>query len=670
MKEGGNYTTSYTYHLAGGLKSITEPFNHTVTYSTDKIGRMTSIAGSGTGVSVVYASNILHRAFGALKEMTMGTTADTTISIGYNNALRPEIYWADNTTTGTGYVQKAGYTYHSDGTVDQIDNQRSGGLDQQFDQRNRYDFAGRLKKNDVGPINALGNGTSFSQTMTYDAFNNLTSRSNVTQGYPDDFSTTYTNNRKNSVPSSRYDAVGNEVTVVSPMSTSQYGVPYTSVMNWNFDAAGRLAHWDEDGPWANTHTADISFDGDGRAVKKRSIDNEGLINWYYIYSSVTGQKITSMLDEGAYDGTSVYMGKTVIHDTGLYEGTILQANGLRVTDPISGSTQEILPDGTVPHPSPYPYSRNELAGLGTSVPTETLESYPLPEYGQGGNPGSAASGCLGYVDNVPTSCAKAIRSLIRENGKLLSDPRDLPIGFSVVAKFNPNSGRKPPDHKPDPDKIQVFTDEDDGKWEYWIVGGGSSLNFDDTSDVKNAIKGAREFLKRDSMCRNFLDKILLNVQTTDGDYWAPRGGDPKQDPYQRLYFAQINSDELLDLVSKANVVSTGNSGRKGGYLNEMNASPGILEVNKSFGSLNPRERQQRVIHEGFHQLKGVDDFQIYRAAQLAQGTSEGKLETVTKPLEGLTRSETASLRFNQIVAGYCPIFPRDSPGTNTIRIGR
>ena len=207
------YTLGYTYEISGGLKSITDPFNRVTTYTADRIGRITQIGGAGdsvlTGVSA-YASDIQYRAFGAVKEMKMSTTAQTTLTMTYDNALRPEAYTANNSISNN--IQSATYSYGNDGLTGNITNN----VHAKFSQKNEYDFAGRLKKNEVGSPAA---GYPFKQTMSYDAFDNLTARSNSTYGqYNDEFVATYTNNRKHlsgiNITIDNYDAAGNVVNSV------------------------------------------------------------------------------------------------------------------------------------------------------------------------------------------------------------------------------------------------------------------------------------------------------------------------------------------------------------------------------------------------------------------------------------------------------------------------
>jgi hypothetical protein len=413
----GSYTLSYTYYLAGGLRTVTEPFGHTTTYSADKLGRTTSIDGSGTDGSINYASNIQRRAFGGVKGMTLGTTANTAITMDYDSALRPTTYQAVNSTTGSNFVQKASYSYQNDGMSATIDNLRDGSSVNTFDQSNVYDFAARLKQNNVGP-----SGGSFLQTMNYDAFSDLTRRVTAGGAHADQFDATYSNNRKISGGSNDInDAAGNVV----------HSDTASDIKNWNFDAVGRVAHWDEHGPWSSypaTHEKDFTYDGDGRAVKTQTLDSRGVATRYYFYSTVTGQNITDMVggaSDASFDGSRVYLDGTLIYDTSFYEDSQDRALGFTVTDPVSRSTQELYPSGAVPLPTNDPHARNELAGLGTYVPTDAGSASEW-EPGRGGNPSDAEGGCVAYVDHFQTTCNKALSSLGRENGKLLSD---VPTGF-------------------------------------------------------------------------------------------------------------------------------------------------------------------------------------------------------------------------------------------------
>src|SRR5690606_6340542 len=113
--------------------------------------------------------------------MTMSTTAQTTLTMAYDNALRPATYTAANTTSGT--IQSASYVYNSDGLIKSVGNTAAP----EFDQSSKYDFAGRIRSNSAGPL---------LQYMQYDAFSNLTKRENYFWNFTDTFEAGYTNNRK------------------------------------------------------------------------------------------------------------------------------------------------------------------------------------------------------------------------------------------------------------------------------------------------------------------------------------------------------------------------------------------------------------------------------------------------------------------------------------------
>jgi len=107
--------------------------------------------------------------------------------------------------------------------------------------------------------------------------------------------------------------------------TTTYSGGASDNKSWEFDAAGRSWRWTEAGPWGllEQQGGETVFDGDGRAAKQSSLDNTydihlpGWTGWratptYNLYSSVTGEKITELNDQGAYYRTHIYMGHTEI----------------------------------------------------------------------------------------------------------------------------------------------------------------------------------------------------------------------------------------------------------------------------------------------------------------------------------------------------------------------
>ena len=106
---------------------------------------------------------------------------------------------------------------------------------------------------------------------------------------------------------------------------------------------------------------------------------------------MTGQKINDLSHDGSRVATHVYKGATLIASE--YDVTVFQ-----FTDPISGSTIG------------GEHGRNELAGLGTSVPETEPPSIPTPNYNKGGNALSAEFGCMTIIDGQEVRTWKCTQS--------------------------------------------------------------------------------------------------------------------------------------------------------------------------------------------------------------------------------------------------------------------
>jgi YD repeat-containing protein len=403
----GGYSLQYTYHLTGGIKSITDP--HTgqgwhVEYASDKVGRATAIgSATGFGSQTSFASGISYRAFGGVKSMTYSTTSATNVSVTYDNRLRPASYEAES-SANTVDIQNKTYTYTSDGSLKQATNAVNGDYSQDYE----YDFAGRLKKNHVGGLGTQFPGTRYKQTLGYDAFDNLTSRSTVDDGTSRSFTAGYTNNRKTSGGyqngTDSHDAAGN---------VTYNTAGYLDNRTWKFDAAGRVSDWEETSTYLGTTRWDqgeaVTFDGDGRAAKreKRSrIYAFPATGWSYvpeyaIYSSVTGQKVLELAAGGARDKVNIYMGSTVVaeHTTG---GT-----AFKHTDSVTGSTMQTNPAGEM---EAYDVGRVELNALGDVLATQPPETQEPPHnFGKGGGTHDPYGGCA--VNGQSRSCSEVLRML-------------------------------------------------------------------------------------------------------------------------------------------------------------------------------------------------------------------------------------------------------------------
>jgi len=383
------YALAYTYQLGGGLRSITDPFGNEVNYTGDRAGKVTAI-GDGSGPSAYY-SEIRHRAFGGLRSLSVNLSkVTTTVSIEYDNALRPVSYQA---TLNSGFIQKANYTYNHDGLTKEVGNE----INSAFNNKNEYDFAARLKMNDVGlsgqPIHPL------KQILDYDQYSNLTGRTNWLYTFDSRyFTTTYENNRKiagSGGSTNIYDSAGN---LVSANTTTGY----SDTTQWRFDAGGRSWWWEEVGPFGTgMHKGEkMTFDGDGRAAKRVAMDKDTTqnvnapwneVNGYHIFSTVTGQKISDLDYNGDLIKTYVYMGSLVIAEK---RPSLVD---FKFTDPITGSKRTTDSDGVV-------FTNDEdiieVAALNTLVPPTNV--FPEPRYDDGAFPGNPENGC--EFNGLPVLC--------------------------------------------------------------------------------------------------------------------------------------------------------------------------------------------------------------------------------------------------------------------------
>jgi hypothetical protein len=390
----GTYDLSYTYLLGGGLRSMTDPFDHEVNYSTDKLGRVIKIGDASSDTK--YAQVPSYRAFGAVKEMSLSATAPVNISLTYNNALRPATYVASS-TANTGDIHNNTYSYFNDGML----SGNTNSADAKFTQSSVYDFAGRLRVNNVGTGTT---GYPYIQELSYDVFDHIATRDSTTYAFtPQSFSAEYQNNRKTSGGATTYyDDAGNVI------ETNDASVDHTT---WTFDAAGRPDHWEEEGPWGSTlkKGANTAYDGDGRPVKKAELINSytipggwsgwDAVDWYYIYSSVTEQKITDTILDGSFGQTHIYMGSSIIAEQS--ESDV----DFKVNDPVTGSMWGTFMSG-VKKDDLYDGNRTELAGLNTAIPEhDPSPAYPHPEYDAGGYSENPENGC--EVEGVVMPCDAA-----------------------------------------------------------------------------------------------------------------------------------------------------------------------------------------------------------------------------------------------------------------------
>lgn len=290
----GSYPINYQYNLGNQLTSVTNPFNNTINYSRDKVGRLTSVTGPAFGSFMpisTYVSNIQYRAWGAAKHLVYGNnkSADTT----YNSRMLARTF------TLTGSLSKT-YDYHPDGKL----RFSSDLLEHRFDRSYGFDHAGRMTSAFSG-AEARGEGATtlrpYYRTHAYDALNHLTER-RIKVWWNSDFTVadSYTKNRRDGWS---YDFDGRLVD----------GAPGV----YSYDAAGRNTKIESSGS-----TATIGQDGDGFQIKTDETSwDEGAQQFftdtkYYVRSTVLGGNVLTEFRDNNNYLSFVYVGSSVLAQQG------------------------------------------------------------------------------------------------------------------------------------------------------------------------------------------------------------------------------------------------------------------------------------------------------------------------------------------------------------------
>jgi YD repeat-containing protein len=405
-----NYSIGYGYELSGKLKSVTDPFSAVVNYNDDRLGRTTSITGSGFGSVSTYAYDIEFRAFGAVKEMTYGSSDNSTTSYEFDNRLRIDSYQSTSSVVSGGHVRKAAYDYFPDGQTKAVDNV----VDSRFDQAYKFDHVGRMTSSVSGLVTNSQEEEvpAYAQGIQYNAFGDMTSRGSSVWGNDDGFTATYINGRKQN-SDEIYDAAGNivENPTINPNIYDK----------WEFDASGRIteteSRWYDGAPQQTSfdkmNTTVQTYDGDGRAVKRHETKTLTQVyppnttvtetTEYYVRSSVlSGRIMTELKSDGTKKLTNVFAGSGILAEQ--RDGTVQW----RHEDIVTGSYKKMLADGSEAF-AENPPSTAEFEPLGGIVPQEDPnpeqpDYSPFPEsYRWGGNLERPESGCA--LDGVPILCS-------------------------------------------------------------------------------------------------------------------------------------------------------------------------------------------------------------------------------------------------------------------------
>jgi YD repeat-containing protein len=335
----GSFTLAYEYTIGGQLKKITDPGGVPIDYAYDKIGRISSVTGSGTTYAGVtdYALNFVYRAWGATKSFDFGNSTSTTLD--YNDRLQITSYAVSGLAkqVGTTYTSEAEggeYTYYPDGKLKfATDTRQEDNGMSPHDRAFSYDHMGRVKKAYSSlHANQFNSGTTltpsgaqpFEHSFTYDGFSDVVDDPSNYWSTTDNGGGSFDSHNRNTAWS--YDAdgrftSGNEATPVDyPGTWAPAAVSY--------DAAGRSVGSTQTTSYENTSPSPIPpvfttvrdhvslLDGDGNRVRLAETDtiNSGTpgTNYiYYLYSSVTGNLVAQY---DSYGGSqyNVYLGSNLL----------------------------------------------------------------------------------------------------------------------------------------------------------------------------------------------------------------------------------------------------------------------------------------------------------------------------------------------------------------------
>ncbi len=241
-----SFTFNYGYSLSGQLTNFSDPNDaqRNLTYTLDKLGRTTALAGNGFYNVTDYAHDLKYRAFGELKQMSYGSGKLLTQS--FNNRLQLQQFDINGTLGSTN-------EYYADGRVKKT----TDGYDNRFDRLFKYDQAGRITEAKTGlearnEAQPYADGP-FRQTYSYDAFGGLTGRTgkvwsvesdpmtaiyaggrDITAAYDADGRQTASGNLTNF-----YDAVGRRNQTDLLRYNPVNGNPYHIITGQTFDGDGR-----------------------------------------------------------------------------------------------------------------------------------------------------------------------------------------------------------------------------------------------------------------------------------------------------------------------------------------------------------------------------------------------------------------------------------------------
>lgn len=434
------YKLNYTYTASGQLKTLTDPFGSQFTYGFDRAGQLRTVTGSPYAGVTNYAKDVEYRAWGGVKSASFGDGAAQTTQ--YDSRMRP---WQYRMTGGAAALRED-FTYYADGRLRQVTDLDDGTYDPSPQYRTmsrlyRYDHVGRVTEAG-GNTGGVNSPSPYRQFYSYDAFDNLTTRSGA-YGYrmAQTDTASYSNQRRDGWT---YDAAGQ--LTLSPANDA------SATRSWQYDAAGRLVVTTETPSGGGAASAlTQTYDGDGQVVHESKTG--GAATFYVVRSTVLGGEVVTRLDA-----------------SGGKQYTYVPAGGLvharQTVDQSSGS-----PAMEWAHRDPAGVTEKGTAGLAAYDPLGNYAPLPPgpPQSGQWPQPGgyygpiwggagslfsnvnNFSTGCL--LDGRPADCNRVTQ--LRNNKAVGLDPNTtrpythsgydnpLPLWPGGIAHFDSNAENVP-----------------------------------------------------------------------------------------------------------------------------------------------------------------------------------------------------------------------------------
>ena len=434
----GTYVLDYAYNLGNELTTLSIPFrSQQIGYNYDIAGRLSDVTASGftakypglpTQTLTNFASNITYRAWGARKSMTYGNT--TSEHLNYDSRLRPTTYTLSNmnyqnTNVCCSYPTYNTMTwtfgYYDDGRVKQA----WDATNEWFDRAYKYDHAGRLNEattyrraHGLTPYPAINYPDPYYQSIAYDAFDHITSRTGrFYTGEPTD-SGTYLSNRRTGW---FYDDQGNTIFDGSYQQT--FDATGTQSHSVSYSAVGDGAQYPVQPRLDLTQT----YDGMGAPTKRVQISRQpGVVDesgnqgppiadtqtTYYVRSSVVGGVPVVELNSFGIDTVNVYAaGQRIARD--VRDNILFEHH-----NPVTGSWATSLG-----HSSYRTTNREEHDSFGAEIPTSNPYAYAQgyvdmkfgePLFIEGSDPFDYRTGRT--IDGLPVSEAEFQRRVGKDVG--------------------------------------------------------------------------------------------------------------------------------------------------------------------------------------------------------------------------------------------------------------